>query len=268
MDPAKLANITADEQERRGLTPIWKYNYWGFMLDLLELIKVQYKKDYGKDFPEYEITTAKLFTNYGKSGGSDGGKKMGFGYKELPKASANKADGDGEPEEAGKFGGIVQEVACHPVINQIPNQQIMMRNSLCRTTLPWCRWHLPLRGIRSFHSRSRSLIRFLFRSSWRNQSCCQYFQESDRSSAKLMNLCSYHFWKFITVLEYSVWICIAGAYFFHFGPPLDLWYKFSLFIPEWSWKVSGWRWTEILHPEGILLVLYHVPDSSGWRRSS
>lgn len=24
----------------------------------------------------------------------------------------------------------------------------------------------------------------------------------------------YHYWKFVTVLEYSVWICIAGAYFF------------------------------------------------------
>ena len=41
-----------------------------------------------------------------------------------------------------------------------------------------------------------------------------YFETISLSVLMKKPILAYHFFKFITVLEYSVWICITGAYFF------------------------------------------------------
>lgn len=95
--------------------PKWKYTYYGFMIDLLEEIKVRYKKKYSKDFPEYEITTSPSY--FIASDPENGG---GFGYRSIPKtgAGAKKEEKveDGTVPPGQLFHGLVKDVACDKVL--------------------------------------------------------------------------------------------------------------------------------------------------------
>lgn len=101
--------------------PKWKYTYYGFMIDLLEEIKIRYKEDYKKDFPEYEIATSPLYfvSTGGDSAGENGG---GFGYRSIPKTGAGAkkeeapAAAEGGVPPGQLFHGLVKEVFCNKVM--------------------------------------------------------------------------------------------------------------------------------------------------------
>lgn len=172
----------------------------GFLIDLLNAIEKRYKEIHKKDFPKYRIVLSRLFGppraekggggggEGGGGGGSEGGGGFasgGFGHREMAKSAGagGGKDGKKEGEEEGSaavkdFKGMVREVYCQ-------KEKVAL---MPMTPTP------------------ERLLRVYFTE--------PFFETVSLSILMKKPLLQYHYWKFITVLEYSVWICISGAYFF------------------------------------------------------
>lgn len=116
-----------------------------------------------------------------------------------------------------------------------------------------------------------------------------YFQTTSLSILMKKPRLQYHFFKFITVLEYSVWICITGAYFF---TSILLWvfdrtspYSYQNNMEKYKDDDEKRLFTlKVTHgghycrcgninyyislSAGVALVLHNITDTTGWRRGA
>ena len=116
----------------------------GFLIDLLNEIKAEFKKTLKKDFPKHRIIVSRAFAHPPEDSKQEGESRKGggFGTKELPKA-AGKDSGSDESGGSGSedktiFKGLVAEVRCSKkTVALMPMTPTPERKTVVRFTEPF-----------------------------------------------------------------------------------------------------------------------------------